>query len=177
METLKQAHPFFFTTGIMDFDASIHSIFLSYLVILGNKLRYISIADYPIFDNVNAKILNQERALRPDSVWFDYSNMNVAAIFEFERSNPYQPEKLRKKLLNLAICKKHIGNDDTITILMYWQLVGEDVDLKSLKSIIGREINDNGFLIEIPKNIIIFKVLFKKHNNKLILVEMVKMTK
>ena len=104
--------------GVIDYSEAIHSLGLNYITQIGRSIEGITtVSEYPV--KADQKF---SREVRPDSVWFDKSDMRPLLVSEFERfeSNRFKRRKLLEKSENLLIAYHQLGGDLPVVLLVYW---------------------------------------------------------
>ncbi len=102
LETAQELLPIWTDWGIEDRGVLIHSLGVTYLTLLGNRLNYVSVTEVPApcegkYDRVGNEI-------RSDAVWFDRITQAPIAIAEFERYSGKEDNlKLENKVKNLYL--------------------------------------------------------------------------
>lgn len=124
----RQEYPIWTDWGVADLSTTIHSLGLSYLVTLGQKLGFVSCCEYPVVGD----------QVRVDAIWWDQENQGVRAIFEFERFKDQNEFVAKTKNLMRAyheISKGEPGFAPNVLGLLYWTDSPVGLPAEALKGI------------------------------------------
>lgn len=133
--------------GVKDRGVLIHSLGVTYLTLLGNRLNYVSVTEVPSpYEGKYACVGNE---IRSDTVWFDPITQAPIAIAEFERYSGKEDNlKLENKVKNLLLAHYRWSVKAELLILAYWT--------KKLTSPHGlqlQKIIDRGFVTPAGENV------------------------
>ena len=105
--------------GVKDRGVLIHSLGVTYLTLLGNRLNYVSVTEVPSpYQGKYACVGNE---IRSDAVWFDRITQAPIAIAEFERYSGKEDNfKLENKVRNLLLAHHRWSVKAELLILAYW---------------------------------------------------------
>lgn len=105
--------------GVKDRGVLIHSLGVTYLTLLGNRLNYVSVTEVPApYQGKYARVGNE---IRSDAVWFDRITQAPIAIAEFERYSGKEDNlKLENKVKNLLLAHHRWSVKAELLILAYW---------------------------------------------------------
>ena len=94
--------------GVDDESLAMHSIGLTYLVTVGQRLGYVAVADYPV----------AHHEIRADAVWWRRESREPVAYFEFERHK--DGNELRAKVRNLMKAWHLADQKPELLVLVFW---------------------------------------------------------
>ena len=105
--------------GVKDRGVLIHSLGVTYLTLLGNRLNYVSVTEVSSPDRGKYACVGNE--IRSDAVWFDRITQAPIAIAEFERYSGKEDNfKLENKVRNLLLAHHRWSVKAELLILAYW---------------------------------------------------------
>ena len=105
--------------GVKDRGVLIHSLGVTYLTLLGNRLNYVSVTEVPAPCEGKYACVGNE--IRADAVWFDPITQAPIAIAEFERYSGKEDNlKLENKVKNLLLAHHRWSVKAELLILAYW---------------------------------------------------------
>ena len=119
VDVAQQLLPIWTDWGIADVSCSIHSLGTSFITLLGNKLGYVSVSEFPV--PRLGQYANTGDEIRCDSVWFERKRQTPILIAEFERYNGISDQrKLEGKVKNLLLAHQRWGKEPQWLVLAYW---------------------------------------------------------
>jgi len=113
---MTQNLPMLLTCGVVDVGVTIHSHFLTFLITVGQRLKFAAVADCPVLWAPESTKLGEVRA---DSIWFDPQSNEAVVAAEFERFERGDETKLQWKIQNLAIASSALPAL-RMAVLIYW---------------------------------------------------------
>ncbi len=133
--------------GVKDRGVLIHSLGVTYLTLLGNRLNYVSVTEVPA--PCEGKYACVSNEIRSDAVWFDRITQAPIAIAEFERFSGKEDNlKLENKVKNLLLAHHRWSVKAELLILAYWTK-----KLTSLHSLKLQKIIHQGFVTAAGENV------------------------
>ena len=119
LETARKLLPIWTDWGIEDYGVLIHSLGVTYLTLLGDRLGYVSVAEVPAPCKGQYAFVGDN--VRSDSVWFERTTQVPLMIAEFERySGKEDGSKLENKVRNLLLAQHRWETKAELLILAYW---------------------------------------------------------
>ena len=119
LEVAQELLPIWTDWGTADTGCSIHSLGTSFFTLLGRKLGYVSVSEFPVPREGEYSTTGDD--VRCDSVWFDLHSRSPSVIVEFERYTSIADEnKLEGKVRNLLLAHHRMRDVPRWLILAYW---------------------------------------------------------
>ena len=109
--------PHLFQNGLPD--SAVHAAGVTYLAALGIEFGLPAIAEYPITTHAAERWRRLGRVF-PDSVWFHPATGDPWVLFEFERFETGDENKIRSKAENLALAWHQSGGMVELCVFVYW---------------------------------------------------------
>lgn len=109
--------PILFGAGIVD--SAVHAAGVSYLLSLGLECELPAIAEYPITVHSTDPWKRLGR-IWPDSTWFHPQTHKPVVVFEFERFEKGDENKIREKVENLALSYHQSRANVELCVFIYW---------------------------------------------------------
>lgn len=113
----RSRFPHLFQCGLPD--AAIHAAGVTYLAALGLELGLPVISEYPITTHAMPQ-WGQLGRVFPDSVWFHPGTGLPWVLFEFERFETGDENKIRAKAENLALAWHQSQGTVELCVFIYW---------------------------------------------------------
>lgn len=119
IDSAQELLPLWTDWGTADVSCSIHSLGISFFTLLGQKLGYVSVSEFPVPREGEYSITGDD--VRCDSVWFDRHTRCPSVIVEFERyTSTSDQKKLEGKVANLLLAHHRMQDVPRWLILAYW---------------------------------------------------------
>jgi hypothetical protein len=104
----REEFPMWSSWGVEDESSTVHSLGMTYLTMIGQRLGLASCCEYPV----------DGYRVRADSVWWDKGTHSPVALFEFERFKG--GSELEKKAKNLLRAYHALDNRPKLLGLVFW---------------------------------------------------------
>lgn len=108
LEIAREQFPMWTSWGLEDESVAVHSLGLTYLTTVGQRLGFTCCCEFPVAGH----------KVRADSVWWDRETRDVAAMFEFERYKG--GDELRDKVRNLLLAYHRSKKTPLLLALVLW---------------------------------------------------------
>jgi len=125
-----------------------HSYLLSFLVLLGDRLGFMSLSDVPTSDEDTAKIVGEKYEKRPDAIWINRKTFQTEVIIECEGTNYI--EKTKNLILFSDYCKNSKQKLKLICLIC-WNLKNKiKIPFRKVKEIFLRGFHKKKFFFKPP---------------------------
>jgi len=119
LSVARELLPLWTDWGVQDSGLTIHSLGVSCLALLGQRLGHVAVSELPAPNFGPYGYVGED--VRLDAVWFDRERRAPMLLAEFERYSGVEHQvKLEGKVQSLVLAQHRFGGTADLLVLAYW---------------------------------------------------------